>query len=184
MYQTAQNSEPYLTIPKNNFFIFFMHPLLLVPHYFMRIILIYLHGCLLEFRITRLLDPITSVAMVTSVLRQQYTVWHCLLLRKPLFSSSQIDEKLSEVAPPAPESCKFGTWLRNNRAPKAWLVLLNCLKPKVICWVVLNDSAFKNGWDIVVSKIFRHKQGSNEQKTKIIQREFSKLWTNYLKIII
>ena len=32
--------------------------------------------------------------------------------------------------------------------------------------VVLNDSAFKNGWDIDFSKIFRHKQGSNEQKTE------------------
>ena len=31
--------------------------------------------------------------------------------------------------------------------------------------VVLNDSAFKNGWGKVFSKMFRHKQGSNEQKT-------------------
>ena len=46
--------------------------------------------------------------------------------------------------------------------------------------VVLNDSAVKNGWGIVFTNIFRHKQGSNEQKAKIIQRELSKLWTNYL----
>ena len=97
--------------------------------------------CLLGFRITRLLDPITCVAMVTSLLRQQNTVWHSLLLRKPLFSSSQKDEKLWEVAHPAPESCKCGTWLRNNRASKAWLVLLKYLRPKVICWVYLHSAA-------------------------------------------
>ena len=30
--------------------------------------------------------------------------------------------------------------------------------------VVLNDSAVKNGWGIVFTDIFRHKQGSNERK--------------------
>ena len=54
--------------------------------------------------------------------------------------------------------------------------------------VVLNDSAVKNGWSIVFSKIFRHKQGSNEQKTEkkhIFQylnggtsRLHAKLWTD------
>ena len=36
--------------------------------------------------------------------------------------------------------------------------------------MVLDDSAFKNGWHgyslLVFSKIFRHKQGSNEKKTE------------------
>ena len=32
--------------------------------------------------------------------------------------------------------------------------------------VGLNDSAVKNGWGKVFTNIFRHKQGSNEQKTE------------------
>jgi hypothetical protein len=35
--------------------------------------------------------------------------------------------------------------------------------------VVLNESAFKNGWDIVRSTIFMHKQGKTAEKMHIFQ---------------